>query len=279
MGLNIEKEMIKKSNPKRLSEMKKYGRIETYKKINSLLHKDLREGFILINHVLAIIDDLLDNQNTYSLDKIEAIFCRSFKGENLAIENNSLKQIQKLGKVLRSLHNRRFYNADKIYQEVIRYWKIDRKDRIRKFKILSAKELDNLNKNIGGSIGKQFLLFLTPNLNQKLIFKIANSYGRAIKYADNLSDLNDDLSRGYINISKEDLKRYELIVERTNPNQIIIKGNLKNYKQCEFQKIERIFEKSQEITKKVILKNKQEKIMIKLLEDVAISWLNQAREA
>ena len=137
-----------------------------------------------------------------------------------------------------------------------------------------------MNKLIGGLIAKQFLFFLTPNLNPKTISKLAFSYGKAIKYADNLSDLNEDLARGYLNIPKEKLRECRLSLIIKNHKSIVIKGDLKGYKRLEIYKIELMFEEANRLMKLIISrsKNKKERNALYLFKDVATSWLEQARD-
>ncbi len=275
MNVYSEKRALQEANLERIKEMKMYGRIKTYKRINSLLKKDLREGFILTNHALAIVDDSLDNEGG-NLSETEKVFSRSFNGEDFKLNNEKLRKIQRLGYILRKLKINGFKNAQKIYLEIINYWKIDVRDRSRRFKILSAKDLDNLNKQIGASVGKQFLYFLTPNLDLKTISLLAVLYGRAIKYADNLSDLNDDLNRGYINISKEDIKKYKLFVSM-NSNGIKVM-DLNYYKKAELKRVEKMFKKAYNKMMKVSSNNHNYKEMLTLFNEVSESWLKQARE-
>jgi len=275
MNVYSEKRALQEANLERIKEMKMYGRIKTYKRINSLLKKDLREGFILTNHALAIVDDSLDNEGG-NLSETEKVFSRSFNGEDFKLNNEKLRKIQRLGYILRKLKINGFKNAQKIYLEIINYWKIDVRDRSRRFKILSAKDLDNLNKQIGASVGKQFLYFLTPNLDLKTISLLAVLYGRAIKYADNLSDLNDDLNRGYINISKEDIKKYKLFVSM-NSNGIKVM-DLNYYKKAELKRVEKMFKKAYNKMMKVSSNNHNYKEMLTLFNEVSESWLKQPRE-
>ncbi len=275
--MDTEKKLLQSTSSERVKEIKKYGRDKTYEKINSLLPKDLREGFIFTNHALAIVDDMLDNYNENILKGIEKVFCRSFRGEEVVVKDPKIKEVKKLAQILRKLKEEKFNNANKIYVEILRYWKIDRKDKARKLKILSTKKLDSLNKGIGGSIGKQFLYFLTPNVNSKSISKLASLYGRAIKHADNLSDIEKDLSRGYINISKENIKKHRLLIKINSDKSVSLKGDLKEYKRLELKKIEQMFEQAHVEMMKVVKRNPNEKEMFSLFEEVSLSWLKQAR--
>jgi len=119
-------------------------------------------------------------------------------------------------KRLSALEKCKFKHAKKIFDEVINYWEIEIKNMARRKKILNSKDLDRLNLEIGKSVGLQFLYLLCPKLDKKSRDSIASVYGFAVKLSDNFSDLDRDLSQGYINISKDAINKYNLDINKLN---------------------------------------------------------------
>ena len=269
----LEKELKTSTSKERLQEMKKYGRDDAYKKIHGFLNGDVLEGFTLVNYALAIADDVLDKMNSKDIfKKLKLTLRKSFQGKSCSSKEKSFLYIQKLGRILRKLDNSNFTNARFIYKEVIRFWEADCKDLERIGKILSQDKIDALNKNIGESVALQFMYFLFPKVNRKIHTKISSLYGLAVKSADNLSDLGEDISRGLINISKENLRIYNL---EFLSKQKIINGDLKAYKEAELQRVKELFYKADRELVKCAKEYTDAEMLHVLVEGVFKSWLRQ----
>ena len=188
------------------------------------------------------------------------------------LDKTGEKEIFELGKVLSKLNKEKFENSKKILNEIINYWEIEIKNLERKGKILNSRKLDELNLNIGKSVGLQFLYLLCPDLDEKSINSLASLYGFAIKLADNLSDLDEDLEQKFINISKEDIQKYNLNLN--NPQD----KNLPDYEKKEFERIKKSYFEADKIAEKISKENPSQKTGILLFNGIANSWFKQVSE-
>ena len=158
------------------------------------------------------------------------------------------------------------------FNEVINYWDIEKQNLKRKDKILNSYDLDKLNSKIGKSVGIQFLYLLCPELDKKTINSIAYSYGFAIKLADNVSDLNEDLNNGFINISKENIKKYNLDLKN------LTEEKLNPYIQDELNRIKDYYKKGDEELNLVLVKYPSSRTGVLLFKEIAYSWFKQVLE-
>jgi len=258
---------------KRKVEMDKYGRIDIYNKISKFLQGNRREAFSLVNHSLAIVDDEIDdNGNKNQLNKAKAILRNGFQRKKIKTTKMWERNVFKLGLILFCLDRDGFKQAKKIFNEVITYWKIEKKNLDRKGKILNLRSLDKLNLNIGKSVILQFLYLLCPNLNDNSKKSIASLYGFSIKLADNIADLHEDIKEGYINISKEDIERYNLNIFALK------KDGLSLYKRKEFERIKKYYKESDKTLVNVSKKYSSQKKGLLFIKDFSRSWLKQVKE-
>lgn len=269
----LEKNLRKRISKVRNLEMEKYGRVKLYNQIANFLQKDQQTAFSLINHTPAIIDDKIDkDDNIKRLDKAIIILNRSFQERKILLQKDWERDIFKLGQILLKLHKDNYSNAVKILNEIIKYWKIENRNLGRKNKTLSSRNLDKLNLEIGKSVGLQFLYILCPELGIKNREIIASLYGFAIKLADNLSDLNEDLERGYINISKEDVEKYK--IKLTN----LSEKELQLYIKKEFNRVKQYYKKSDLVAEKILKQYPSQKKGILIFQKIARSWFKQVSE-
>jgi len=254
-------------------EMEKYGRIKFYDQAAIFLQGDRRTAFPLINHVLAIIDDKIDeDDNIKQLDRAMIILNQGFQGRKIILRENWEKDVFKLGQILSKLHKNNYSNAINILNEVIKYWKIEKQNLNRKNQILNFLELDKLNLEIGKSVSLQFLYILCPELSITNMMAIASSYGLAIKLADNLSDLSEDIKRGYLNISKENIRKYR--IKLTNSSE----KELRPYIKKEFNRITQYYKKGDVAVEKTLKQCPSQKEGILIFQNIAHSWFKQASE-
>lgn len=253
--------------------MEKYGRIKYYDQVANFLEGDRQTAFSLINHALSIIDDKIDEDgNKKQLERAMSVLKQSFQGRKILLQKNWEKDVFKLGQVLLKLHKSKYNNANNILNEVIKYWRIEKRNLNRKNKILNSCDLDKLNLEIGKSVGLQFLYILCPELNMKDRERVASLYGFAIKLADNLSDLNEDMERGYINISKENIRKYKIQV--TN----LSKKALQLYIKKEYNRVRQYYKKSDLATEKILEQYPSQKKGTLLFQKIAHSWFKQVSE-
>lgn len=268
----IEEHLVRRISKERSVEMERYGRTKIYNRIATFLHGDRQIAFSLINHLLAIIDDIIDTTaNTKQLDKARQILIKSFNNKDILTSLDWKKDIAKLGQILSKLNKDKFVYAADIFNEVINYWNIEKKNLCRQGKILISSDLDKLNLNIGKSVGIQFLCLLCPELNKKIISQIAALYGFSIKLADNLSDLKEDLEKGYVNISEENLRKYKLELDSTEKE-------LMPYVREEFKRVKNNYLKSDKKLGEILRQYPSSREGLLIFKDIAYSWFNQVSE-
>jgi hypothetical protein len=273
MITSLEKDLRKHISEKRKLEMEKYGRTKSYNQILEFLQKDTQTLFSLINHAPTIIDDKIDaDGNKERLNRATFILNQGFQGRKILLRQNWERDVFKLGRTLLKLHKNNYNNAINILNEVIKYWKIEKQNFSRKNKILNSRDLDKLNLEIGKSVGIQFLYIICPKLDVKNREIIASLYGLAIKIADNLSDIDEDLKRGYINISKENIKKYK--IKLTN----LSEKELQPYAKKEFNRVREYYKKSDIIVEKILKQYPFQKKGILLFQNIAYSWFKQVSE-
>ena len=269
----IEKSLQNRVSKERSLEMNKYRRTKIYNKINKFLHNDRRIVFSLINHGLAIIDDMVDtNKNTRQLDRAKQILSKSFNDEKVSVNLKWEKHILKLGQILSKLRKEKFIYANDIFYEIMNYWDVEKENLNRKGKILNSTKLDKLNLEIGKSIGMQFLYILCPELNKKTIILIASNYGFAIKLVDNLSDLDKDMERGYVNIPKEKIKEYKISLMNLS------KESLLPYIKEELQRAKKYYKKGDDIIEEILEQHHLYSKGILMFKDIVHSWLRQVHD-
>lgn len=269
----LEIDLRKEISDGRKSEMDRYGRTAAYDHVSRLLLGDRQTTFSLINHALAVIDDGIDvNGNKTQLSKAKVILKQGFQGEDVELAEKWEKNILKLGQTLSKLRESDFAHAEDILNEVINFWEVEAQNLDRRGTVLAAKDLDDLNLGIGKSISMQFLYLLCPGLDKGIRDSIASSYGLAIKLADNLSDLSEDLKEGFINISRENIALYGFDISDMNRN------NLQAYRNTELARIKRYYAEGDEIVSKIIKDDPAQRESILTFKDIAYSWLKQAEE-
>ncbi|MHB8831142.1 MAG: squalene/phytoene synthase family protein [Patescibacteria group bacterium] len=279
IGSNSETEKIAEKDlrghvsEERKLEMEKYGRTKIYDQVAEYLQGDRQGAFSLVNHALAVIDDQIDkDSNIEHLNKAKAILNKGFQGEATELIETWEKDIFKLGQTLSRLDGDGFSEAKEVFDEVVNYWEIERQNLERKGKVLDSPDLDDLNLRIGKSVGLQFLALLCPGLDKESKESIAASYGLAIKLADNLSDLSEDLEQGYINIPKEGIEKYGLDVSDLN------QGDLLSYKKTELERIKQYYEEADRIVEDAIKQNTSQQKGLSIFKDIAHSWLKQVSD-
>ncbi|MEK7652950.1 MAG: hypothetical protein AAB358_00480 [Patescibacteria group bacterium] len=251
-------------------EMDRYGRTDTYDQIAIFLQGDRQTAFSLVNHALAIVDDEIDaNGNGEHLNKAKVLLNQGFREQEAKFVEPWERNIYKLGQTLSRLHRDGFLYAPNVVSEINNYWEIEKQNLSRKGRILSSVELHELNLGIGRSVGLQFLYLLCPDLDQECRESIATSYGIAIKLADNLSDLNEDLEQGYINISGDNIGKHHLNIAQK------YEGDLQSYKAEEFVRIKQYYDEEDRIVDEIIKKYPSQEKGILFFKNIAHSWLQQ----
>ena len=259
-------------------ETERYGRNVLYKKLCDLLPDKQREAFQLVNVSIADLDDLIDETGKHDiLPKAIRILTDAFAGEQMTeLAEPWQKDIARLGTILKDLEQDGFLVARNIYEETINFWLADGRDRERQGIVSDQATLDQFNADIGRTVAMQFLLFFYPALPKENLNSLAHKYGLAVKTADNLSDLEKDLRKGFVNISRESLTQFGLRVERSNEG-LTIKSDMHPYAIAELLRIEKLYESAQQCLEEVEEYHSNTSTALILLRDVFTSWLEEAR--
>ncbi len=277
----LENSLLRETSQQRCAEMDKYGRSNAHKRMQNSLKGNRLKGFLLANFGLAIIDDLVDKEHRESEFKILVeVLENSYKNKKLNKINKLSKYIIKLGKILSQLKKEGYIYAEEIYYETIKILKADQRNFSRNGKIFSQKKLDKLNYDFGGSIARQLMYFLFAKIPKKEIQEVADKFGYAVRIADSLSDINEDLKKGIINISKENIKKYKLKISKKRGKNYSIEASksLLQYYNAELIKVEQSFSKAFNSLNRLIEKYPKEKKKLIAFGDLCLSWLKQARE-
>ncbi len=255
-------------------EMEKYGRSKVYDIIFGFLPEDERVAFSLVNHVPAILDDIIDttNESEKQLNRAEIILTQGFQGRAIEVAETWEQYVYSLGQALSRLHKGGFIHAVDIFNEVVNYWKIEARNLSRRGEILNSNDLDSLNLGIGESVSLQFLYLLCPQLDRSSRESVASIYGLAIKLADNLSDLDDDIQRGEVNIPRESVARYNLDLLDLS------KGDFQSYKEFEFMRVKQCYEEGDKIVDELLTRYSSQKEGLLAFKEFCHSWLRQASD-
>ncbi|MFH1585727.1 MAG: hypothetical protein ABIB79_03095 [archaeon] len=269
----IEKELRNSVSKKRIIEMEKYGRMKIYDEISNFLKDDRQTAFSLINHALTIVDDDIDrDSNEERINRATILLNKGFTNERVPLKENWEEYIFKLGEILSKLRKDGFIHAENIFQEIVNYWKIEKRNINRKGKILNSYDLNKLNLEIGRSVGMQFLYILCPELDLKYMKLIASNYGFAVKLADNLSDLEEDLRKGFVNISKENISKNR--INLTNLHET----DLSPYIEGEFRRVKEYYKKGDEILDNILKQSPSSREGLLFFKEIVCSWLKQLTE-
>lgn len=195
----------------RVREMDETGRIRIYSEMRLLLEEKRQETLDLVNHGLAIVDDVLDTTTDPPdhLKHIRRIFEQSFRGCDVQTSEADEQAAANLGLNLAELSHGEHADraiSDNIYQATTNFWEMETWNLQRKWAVLNRERLDCLTLNIGSLVAQQFLFILDPLCNPRELINVANCLGMAVKLADNLSDFKDDTRKGFINIPREKIR-------------------------------------------------------------------------
>ncbi len=259
-------------------ETERYGRDVLYEKLYALLLEKEREAFQLVNVSMADLDDVIDETGRHEcIPEAIRILTEAFEGQHVSEAPESWQRdIARLGVALKDLERDGFPAAKKIYEETVEFWLADGRDRGRQGTVSDQAALDQFNTDIGRTVAMQFFLFFFPMLPDKDLELLARKYGLAVKTADNLSDVEKDLQKGFINISRENLAQFGLQVEK-NSEGLVIKGDMVPYAAAELERIEALYEDARRCLEEVANRYPVTSTALLLLRDVFASWLEEAR--
>jgi hypothetical protein len=179
-------------------------------------------------------------------------------------------------RALRKLREEGFNQADYIFSDIQELFCWEFKDASRRWKLLTANELQEIR--LGASKGNAtvYLHLLFPWLERNDIERISLHYGLAVKTADDLIDWHDDLLRGFINVPKEEIDNLHGVTIRDDHIELMDreKVTLENgYIKREFEKINELYRDAAEVLDAIIPKSPARKAF----KDFMHSWLRECR--
>lgn len=283
--VRLEEELTRK----RVNEMDKYGRSDIYHKIQTLLSGERLRTFDLVNHGLAMVDDVLDlsTQPLEYLKHIQQIFQQSFSGARVESSTPEERAVVDLGYTLNRLTSKHFTDraiGRHTYEEVLNFWQMETRNFQRQWQILDKKTLDEITLGVGSLVASQFLFILDPPSDPYEFISLAKTYGLAVKLADNLCDFREDIQRGFVNVPKEDIHHVNGIcvedskVTQINPGRLSLSVE---YIRKEYERIQQIFKSADNLLLRArlhrpIWNSLGERLY--LFGQLCHSWLDQARD-
>lgn len=199
------------------------------------------------------------------------------------IQNKYERQFVSAIKILRKLFDDGFSHQTKqVYEDLLRGYNSEYKWAFNRKRILSSTIIKKFNTNIGAEVVAIFLYLLQPRTskNLKISEKIVQKYGFAIKSADNLNSLYDDIFEGFITIPKEDIHEVSGLVIKNNKLIDIDKKGLKISKRYilkSTKEVERTYQKANRLLDKNRQKLGLTKTQTNLFKKWADTWLEDAR--
>ncbi len=289
----MDNQLEKQLADERIDEMTRYGRTLIYPKMRNLLDEEKARVLDLTNHGLAMVDDELDSSSNplRQLRYIEQIFQQSYLGENVIASTPTEQAIVDLGHTLHKLASAPFFHltdrsiGKHTYQEVLNFWKMEEKNFQRRWEILDQAALDEITLGVGALVASQFLYILDSPIILNEFVQLARVYGRAVKLADNLCDFRDDIQKGFINVSQENIHHVRGIsvegdsVTKVNPEKLALSDE---YLKSESKRIEQTFRSADGLmlrarVRRPIWEKKTDK-RLSLFGQFCYSWLDQMRD-
>ncbi|MFA5792397.1 MAG: squalene/phytoene synthase family protein [Candidatus Gracilibacteria bacterium] len=277
----------------RSTEMDRYGRTQIYCKIQALLEGKRRRALDLVNHGIAMVDDVLDSKTDplSHLKRIQEIFRQSFFGATIETSEPDEQAVVDLGHTLNELTHSAFPNftdnaiGRHTYLEVLNYWDAEQRNLRRRWQVLDRETLDGITSDIGSLVASQMLFILDPPRDPYEFIPLAKMYGLAVKLADNLSDFRDDIQKGFVNIPKEDIHHVTGIyveddrLTRVDPDNLALGLE---YRGREYQRAQRVFEVADNLLLKARLNrpiwDRRLDERLHLFGEFCHTWLDQAKE-
>ncbi|MFH0869923.1 MAG: hypothetical protein V1866_02610 [archaeon] len=277
----------------RTNEMSRWGRTHSYPIMRDLLKNKRGTILDLVNHGLAMVDDELDSSADPlgRLRYFQAIFQQSYSGKIIRASTQAQQAIADLGYALNELsreHVLQFTDrtiGKHTYEEVLNFWKIEEQNLQRRWKILDEATLDEITMGIGSLVASQFLYILDSPRVFNEFKQLVRAYGLAVKLADNLSDFRDDIRKGFVNISQENIHHVSGIsvkdgrLTQINPEMLALSTG---YMMNEYRRIEQAFASADRLmlfarARRPIWDGRLDEILC-VFGQFCHSWLDQARE-
>lgn len=283
MSFTIKKENIKKSEviPKRpskdFSSYMQTERARITEKINSRLPYNSKKLIEQYMFMIIKLDRTVDWQicnDDYFLE------CKR-TAEKIWDGKSGLPDEYALGieKTINAF--KKIPNGKYIFNNFLEHLTNEHKNVSRRWKILPAKELDDIRIGVSEPWARSYSSMIFSNIEIHNIAKLA-SYGLPAKIADDLNDIEEDISLGFVNIPKEDMDKIEGIGinnDRIKKHTEKLKIG-RSYIEKEISRAQNLYEEVDKHVDAIIEENQEDKntvALIYLWKDFFHSWLKEAK--
>ncbi len=254
-------------------------------KIFQPLGKENQKFLHLIRSAMIGVDNLVDEKG-YSCKyflRIIKLTKDTWNKKKFKTQNKYEKQCVSAIRILRDLFDNGFYQAKQVYEDFLKGYGSEYKWALNRNKILNSKTIKELNTNIGSEVVTIFLYFQMPKVKNKdfrASGAIVQKYGLAIKEADNLTSLYEDIFEGFITIPKENISKISCLTIKNNKIIDIDKKNLKIDKKYILSLIKEnklIYQKANQLLDKNRQKLNLTKPKAELFKKWAHTWLEDSK--
>lgn len=231
-----------------------------------------RRLYILFNFFVVSADRLVDYQirPPEFLLSLRDLMKKVWQDEIVRSKDDYEEIALEFAEILKNLKKGGLRQAEYIYIDLTLHFSHDYRNARRRTQVLSEKELEEINKGaIEAALAAWFQLtcFTLP---REKTWQLVKAYGLPIMVADDLVDIDEDLSLGFINVSQENLNKLD-IVDKTKLN--------KNYALKKLRKIEKKFSEGDQILMSILKElPKKEQNRLCLLRDLLYSWIEDAKK-
>lgn len=253
-------------------------------KLLQLLNKEKGKIFTLYNFVTIGIDRLVDNgvYDKESLSRYEKLLENTWYEKDQDIRDDFEKSGIELIKVLKISYENGFYPSKNIYRNLLDEISKAHKELKRRWKVLSRKELDNLRLEVSQPYAAGLFYLLLPQPEVKPIELLSHDYTLAAKITDDLTDIDDDVPLGFINVPREDIDKLHGIVvmedevKNVNENKLNLDDT---YVEWEIKKAETLYEEADDVLNGIALKSdSRSKEIVRLIVEFMHSWFNESKK-
>lgn len=171
-------------------------------------------------------------------------------------------------------------NKDYVFQNFIKRLENSYKDAARRGRILSKKELEEIQISVSEPWLISHLSTILPDIYKKDIIKFSK-YGLPLKIADDMTDILEDVPLGFINVSQENIDKLKGIMVTDNCLKSIDVKMLDintEYIKSEIQRAQKLYEEVDLIVEKIIQRNPKSAKVLYLWKDFCHSWIEETKE-
>jgi len=244
--------------------------------ISKLLSPNVRK--IQQHYMFAVVklDRLVDRKNLPDdfFLHCEKLAKEVWRGRLSLTQNKDELVIVKLTNYFKKLPNKEY-----IFQKFSEHLINVDKDISRRWRILSAKELKEIQIGVSEPWAKSYLGIILPDIQISDIEKLAK-YGLPVKIADDLNDIWEDVPLGFVNVPIEHINKIEGIEIENNRLKKVYIEKLKidiNYVKSELQRARILYEDVDIMAEKISTKNPEYSQLVGLWKDFCHGWFKEAK--